>query len=342
MKRTAAILLILVTSVFMIFAACERKVVIENSGLGIQTECVVCHGDNDALIVSAQQEWANSVHASGANVDYTNRYTCPECHIHEGFLEFMATGEVNPPYDNVTAIHCFTCHAPHSSGTLDLRTYNAYELINGVIFDHGDANLCANCHHSRFDVSEIADDFDWSSTRFYSHHGPQGDLVEGTGGYEMDGYSYSQSNHKGVVEDACVGCHMSNPQEHEGYKIGGHSWNMEDEESGYNLFETCAECHADAETTEDFNFLADADYDYDGEPEGYQTEVEGLLDSLAVLLIAEGVMNDSHRPIPQVIADANVAGALHNYGIVEEDRSHGIHNFRYIVSLLQSSIDYLD
>jgi len=199
-----------------------------------------------------------------------------------------------------------------------------------------------NCHHSNFDVSEIVDGWEQTSSRFGSHHGPQGDLIEGTGGYEMDGYTYNQSNHKEAVEGACIGCHMSNPEEHEGYRIGGHSWNMEDHETGYNLFETCLECHADAEVTEDFDFPADADYDYDGDIEGYQTEVEGLLDSLAVLLVAEGALDSLHRPVEQVFADADVAGAMHNFGIIEEDRSHGVHNFRYIVSLLQNSIDYLD
>jgi hypothetical protein len=342
MRKVAAILLVLVASVYLIFAACERKVVVENGGFADQVECFVCHGDNDALIVSAQQEWRNSVHGSGANVDYTNRSSCPQCHDHQGFLEFLATGEVNPPYENVTAIHCFTCHAPHTTGTLDFRADGPYQLMNGETFDHGEGNVCANCHHSRFDVGEITDDFDWGSTRYYSHHGPQADLIEGTGGYEMDGYLYRESTHKNAVEGACVGCHMSNPETHEGYKIGGHTWNMEDEETGANLYELCVECHAGAEESEDYDFMANLDYDYDGVIEGYQTEVDGLLDSLAVLLMAEGVMNANHGPIPQVIADADVAGALHNYGMIEEDRSHGVHNFKYIVSLLQNSIDYLD
>lgn len=342
MRKMAAILLVVVTSVYLIFAACERKVVVESGGFANQIECFVCHGDNDALIVTAQQEWRNSVHGSGANVDYTNRSSCPQCHDHQGFLEFWETGEVNPPYENVTAIHCFTCHAPHTTGTLEFRYDEAYDLMNGVTFDHGKGNVCVHCHHSRFDVGNITDDYNWTSTRFPSHHGPQGDMIEGTGGYEMDGFLYRQSTHKTALEDACVGCHMSNPEVHEGYKIGGHTWNMEDEESGYNLSEKCVECHQGAEESGDFDFMANLDYDYDGDIEGYQTEVNGLLDSLAVLLIAEGVLNDNHRPIPQVIADANVAGALHNYGMIEEDRSHGVHNFKYIVSLLQNSIDYLD
>jgi hypothetical protein len=344
MKKTTIFFLIFAVAVIMLIVGCERKVVVEN-GTTEYDNCFVCHGDNDALLVSAQQEWENSVHGSGANVDYTNRggfYDCTKCHSHQGFLDLITTGEINAPYENVAAIHCFTCHAPHTTGTLSLRVDDPYELENGVEFDHDEANLCVNCHHSRFDVREIVDGWEQGSTRFGPHHGPQGDLIEGTGGYEMDGYTYNQSNHKEAVEGACVGCHMSNPEEHEGYRIGGHSWNMKDPESGYNLYVTCMECHADAEVTEDFNFPADADYDYDGDTEGYQTEVEGLLDSLAVLLVAEGALDTLHRPVPQVFDDADLAGAMHNFGIVEEDRSYGVHNFRYIVSLLQNSIDYLD
>jgi hypothetical protein len=344
MAKSTIFFLVCVTAALMLFVGCERKVVIENETSEF-TDCFVCHGDNDALIVTAQQEWRNSVHGSGANVDYTNRSTCPECHNHQGFLEFLATGEVNAPYENVTAIHCFTCHAPHTTGTLALRVEGPYELMNGVDFDHGEANLCVNCHHSRFDVSEIVDGWEMTSTRFPAHHGPQGDLIEGTGGFEITGYTYAQSTHKNVVEDACVGCHMSNPEQHEGYRIGGHSWNMEDPETGYNLYETCVECHDAAEDVEDFDFRAitdSTDYDFDGTLEGYQTEVDGLLDSLAVLLVAEGALDDDHSPIEQVFADANVAGSMHNFGIIEEDRSRGVHNFGYIVSLLQNSIDYLN
>jgi len=340
MRKKTIIYLILVMATLALFIGCERKVVIENGGISENEDCFVCHGE-DGLILAAQGEWQNSIHASGHNVDYTNREgtDCTRCHDHQGFLEYLATGQLSAPYDNVSAIHCFTCHAPHTTGTLNLRTEAPYELENGVTFDHSEGNLCANCHHSRFDVREITDDYDQSSTRFPSHHGPQGDLLEGTGGYEIEGYTYTQSAHKTVVDGGCVGCHMGQPESHQGYNIGGHSFNMEDDESGYDLSAVCEVCHAEADG---FDFTADHDYDYDGEVEGYQTEVEGLLDSLAVLLVADSILNEDLEPIEQVIADGNVMGALHNYGIIEEDRSMGIHNYNYIVSLLQNSIDYLD
>ena len=88
---------------FMIFAAatimlvigCERKVVYENGDFTDANNCFICHGDNDALLLAAKGEWENSVHASGNNVDYTNRggTDCTRCHDHQGFLEYLATGE---------------------------------------------------------------------------------------------------------------------------------------------------------------------------------------------------------------------------------------------------------
>ncbi|UCC78920.1 MAG: hypothetical protein JSW64_11635 [Candidatus Zixiibacteriota bacterium] len=343
MKKTTITLMIFVSAAFLIFIGCERKVIIENSEVSLTGDCFSCHGE-DGLLLAAQGEWLNSVHASGTSVDYTNRggSDCSKCHSHQGFLEFLETGEVSPPYDQVSAIHCFTCHAPHETGTLELRADEPVELQNGEIFDYGKGNLCVHCHYSRFDVRTITDNYEQTSSRFGAHHGPQGDLIAGTGGYEIDGYSYRNSGHATAVRDACAGCHMGQPERiHDGYKIGGHSFNMVDEDTGSDLSVLCQACHSDID---DYDYTADADHDYDGEIEGYQTEVDGLLDSLAILLIAEGVLDSTnHRPIEDItIADGNVMGALHNYGIVEEDRSHGIHNYKYIVDLLQSSVDYLD
>ena len=185
----------------------------------------------------------------------------------------------------------------------------------------------------------ITDGIEITSSHWGPHHGPQGDLLNGSGGYEFDGYSYSHSNHNGTITDACIGCHMGQPRVHQGYNIGGHSFNMEDEESGEDLSVLCEDCHADADG---YDFTANADYDFDGTIEGYQTEIEGLLDSLGVLLFNAGLIDDGHHPIEQVIDDGNQAGAMYNFLIVEEDRSHGIHNYRYMVDLLQSSIEYMD
>lgn len=330
--RTIKLLAIFVLGLALIISAgCERKITTESSGDGLSaTDCFTCHGDEGRLL-AAKGEWQNSVHASGNNVDYTNRggRDCTECHDHQGFIEFQETGSVSAPYDMVSAIHCFTCHAPHERGDLTLRVDDAYTLQNGVVFDHGAANLCANCHHARFDVRDIGANYYVSSSHWGSHHGPQSDLLQGTGGYEFTGFTYETSPHANAVTDGCIGCHMGNPATHTGYKVGGHSFNMVDEESGTELSGICAQesCHPSA-----------TDFDYDGA----QTTVDSLLDSLEVLLYAEGLVDDEGEPEPDTIAVAGETGALYNFIMIHEDRSEGIHNFKYIKGLLESSIDYME
>ncbi len=340
MLKTALSFAIALALLTLMVSGCERKVVIEEGDMAGSSSCFTCHGD-DGLLLAAKGEWQNSIHASGTSVDYTNRggTDCTRCHDHQGFLDYVATGEVQAPYSSVSAIHCFTCHAPHTNGDLSLRINTAYELENGEIFDHGEANLCATCHHSRVDVTTIEDSI--SVSRYWGpHHGPQGDLLHGTGGYEYDGYSYEYSTHATAITNACIGCHMGQAQAHDGYKIGGHSFNMADDESGSDLSGLCEACHDNADGF-DFVNSDDIDYDHNGTVEGYQTEVAGLVDSLAALLFDAGIIDAGNYPVSGIIADADIAGALYNFKLVEEDRSHGVHNFKYVVGLLESSIEFM-
>lgn len=332
MKRTITLLgTVILFAALVIGSGCERKVVIEQGDdLVASNNCFTCHGDEGDLL-AAKGEWQNSTHASGNYVDYTNRgggSDCTECHDHQGFLDFTSTGEVDPPYDMVSAIHCFTCHAPHTRGDLTLRADDAYTLANGDTFDHGAANLCAQCHHSRSSVDVIVDGYEITSKRFGPHHGPQADLMNASNGYEFDGVEYGNSGHANNFDNSgCIGCHMGNPRTHVGYKVGGHSFNMIDEESGETLAETCEGCHPDAE-----------DYDYDG----IQTEVAELLEDLEALLFAEGIAAADGYAVPGTYADGDLAGAFWNFKIIEEDRSLGVHNPAYTVDLLESSIAYME
>lgn len=342
--KGVAFVLAALALVMIALTGCEReitgdvKVITDNSA----QNCFGCHsGQMDAQ----QGEWANSIHASGNNVDYTNRggSDCTACHNQQGFVEFINTGTLPAvPFSSVSAIGCFTCHNPHETGDFSLRAMGAYTLLNGVVFDYESGNLCANCHHSRTDVRTIGDNQSVNS-RYGPHYGPQGDMIAGTGGYEFpgEGYTFPSSPHANQVREACVGCHMGNPQAHDGYKIGGHSFNMVDEESGYDLSGVCATaaCHPGVST---FDFTADFDYDNDGVIEGYRTEVEGMHDSLAVLLQNAGVLSGAGVPLSGTIADGNIAGALYNYVFIKNDQSVGVHNFSYTRSLLEASIDYMN
>ncbi len=342
-----------------VIAGCERKVVNQPANNNQQlTGCFTCHGEESfgGALLQAQGEWANSIHASGNNVDYTNRdkSDCSMCHDQQGFLQYLNTGAVDTlHYQSVSAIHCFTCHAPHESGTLLLRTEAPYALQNGVIFDKGAANICVRCHHTRtsLDVTLGTADTVKLSTRMGPHHGPQGDMLQGTLGFQFSGVTYpTVSQHGDNVPDGCIGCHMGNPQAHDGYRIGGHSFNMTyfDDESGseYTLVGVCQVCHA-AATDLDFN-LKNVDYNNNGELEGIQTELNGLRDTLSYwLALSKALTVDSTVTPPEYaiknnkVVTRNVAGAVYNWVLFNEDRSQGVHNPQYFYTLLKSSIDYL-
>jgi hypothetical protein len=334
-------------SLFVI--GCEREITGDvATGSNASDDCLACHSGS---LDQAQGEWANSVHAAGAEVDYTNRggTSCNQCHDQQGFIEFWETGDLpDDPFSTVSAIGCFTCHDPHENGDLTVRFSDPVTLENGEIFDHDNGNICVMCHHARRDASTYVTAGVEPSSHWGPHHSNQGDLIEGTNGWEFPGedYTWTSSPHASQVEDACAGCHMGNPiRSHEGYKIGGHSFNMADEEEGVNLGRVCGEgstCHTGVT---DINFVGtdSTDWDGDGTAEGYQDEIDGLMDSLEVLLVAANVWDGTEEePVGDAIADVNLAGALYNFIYIHEDRSHGIHNFKYAKDLIEHSIHYVD
>jgi hypothetical protein len=347
MKQTKWLVLALLVALIAV-VGCDRKVEGELKSEPVDSDqCFQCH---NGFLDQDQGEWLASTHASGNNIDYTNRggSDCLACHNQQGFIEFLNTGVI-PETDLpvVSAIGCFACHNPHENGDLSLRTAQPYTFLNGEVYDHGFGNLCVHCHHQReYTGDQITDNYVVTSSRFGPHHGPQGEMIIGTGGYEgFPGFSYESSMHE-ALENTCTFCHMANERVHDGYKVGGHSFAIIDEESGTELNNVCQPCHDQAD---EIDFLivrnngADTlDFDNDGVAEGFQTEIAGLLDSLHVLLEAEGLITSSGSTVVQTIADANMAGAVFNYKYVEEDQSHGAHDFKYVVALLEASIAYVE
>ncbi len=122
--------------------------------------------------------------------------------------------------------------------------------------------------------------------------------------------------------------------------VGGHSFNMNDTE-GNDHVESCADCHGDVgETFKEKKFFwnGNADHDGDGEEEGLQEEVHGLLAQLALLLPPLDSASVDMSAKDNSIA---VLRAGYAYMWVEEDRSFGIHNPAFTVGLLKSGIESL-
>lgn len=315
-------------------AACDRTVTYTEDTTQ-PANCFSCHGDQNTAIVAAEGQWSYSVHASGAHV-YENSATCSRCHTNEGFVR-KVNGESAMTIEDPTAIHCFTCHAQHSTGDKDsLRVTTPQALMNGVSFDLKKGNICTACHQSRRNVNTYvaADTIDLTE-RWGPHHSVQGDMVIGTNGYEYSGYTYEQTGHKNATDNGCLDCHFETKF---GYSLGGHSFNMAfGGEAGetYNA-EACAKCHEGIGEGDNFDL------------DGVQTEVTALIGQLEALLISANMLVDTpegflppDREILSRSEPGDSAGALWNYFMAKEDRSEGVHNRGYITSLLQSAIEFM-
>jgi hypothetical protein len=305
---------------------------------GETASCFPCHSDNPntlgGKLLAARQQYDMSAHATTDTYN-ENRIggsqTCERCHTNEGFVA-RVTG-VPAVGDQFTHIGCFTCHQPHTTGTLELRIEGAVTLANGVTFDRDNADICAACHQSRRNASTYVTDNVTLSTHWGPHGSTQSDMLLGTNGYEYAGYTYYSSPHANVTGHGCLDCHMAPSA----YGTGGHAFYMANEEEGYDNINGCnvALCHDGAVSDFDFG--------------GKQTEVEGLLTDLETLLLDAGLLTAideggeivSEPTSGLVVTDADSSGALYNYLFVRAEGSMGVHNSEYAVGLLQSSIDFL-
>jgi hypothetical protein len=282
---------------------------------GDQT-CTACHNDT-TLITGKETAWAASVHGTGTAYLRGMSASCAGCHSGGGFSAMVAAGltpdKVTEGDPNPTRQDCRACHNIHTTYTTDdwsLETTDAVTLyaFDGVTYDGGKGNLCANCHQPRraFAADENGN-VNVDSTHWGPHHGPQSAMLLGVGG--AGSTEGSASPHSMAVADTCVTCHLYD---------------------GYHSFDpnvaVCQQCHSDA-----------TDFDV----EGVQTQVQGLLADLKTALTAKGLLDENDSPVVGEYPEAE-AGALWNYiYVAHEDKSLGVHNPSYTIALLQASIDAL-
>ena len=298
-------------------------------GVDGNVTCLVCH--SSTTIEQKQAEFSMSEHALGAvAVAYAGgRASCAPCHSHEQFVETMTLGGVAGDITNPSPWECSTCHGIHKTfegKDFALRTTEPITLADGTTTADlgGSANLCATCHQARTAEPGTTNPgeatFRISSTHWGPHHGPQANLVYGSGFAEIEGsVAYPEAGSSYHMDPSCTGCHMADFTN----KQGGHSF--------IPALSACVECH-DAEM---------ADYNYGGT----QTAVEEMLVELRDELISLGVMGGNDVDGYHVIAPATYsmveAQAYFNYIGIEEDRSMGVHNPKYIKALLLNTIEAL-
>ncbi|HLF15069.1 MAG TPA: multiheme c-type cytochrome [Bacteroidota bacterium] len=293
--------------------------------------------------------WSNSHSSAGSTIitDYTLS-TCVRCHDGKAFVNFTK-GE---SFDNRrssgyskltrTEITCQTCHNPHSAelrvapaaGDTLANAYN-YSTVN-----FGKGKICVNCHKFRRNGNTYV--ATQSAASFSGpHHLGAADTYLGQNGYTFGQSLPSSVGHR-LVENACVGCHMSATPDTGSVArdhIGGHSWNMEytgPDSVEYNNVTKCVDCHTGITSFEDI--VAAYDYDVDGTQEPFMREVDGLLDLVAMELPPYGSTTIDRSLIAADPDSAVLKKIYWNYLYVTEDKSRGAHNPKYVIGLLQTSL----
>jgi len=288
--------------------------------------CLTCHTLANKTLVTTMYNLSG--HAAGLYVGYAGgRKGCAICHSDQGFVETQYTGADTTAFDiaNPQPIQCGTCHDFHATFDFDgdgpdfaLRTNSPVEMIfDGSTVDFGGSgNLCANCHQTRrAGPVPGSGDFTITSTHWGPHHGPQANLLDGIGFFEVVGsmtYPTSKSTHRTGAD--CTTCHMHFDAADE--TEGGHTW--------WPSVASCIPCHPGA-----------TDFDING----VQTEIEGLLDDIKTEMIAIGLYDDAAGHVVTGTYTAEQAGAYFNWIGIEEDRSAGVHNYPYIKALLTNTLE---
>jgi nitrate/TMAO reductase-like tetraheme cytochrome c subunit len=296
--------------------------------------CIECHNNSQALFAKTIQ-WENSTHAMGGNFE-RNTGDCATCHTSQGFLGYHA-GTYDPSasgaaINNPNPPNCYTCHNVHSTYTpadWELTVTGAVTLNNTTQTpDYGAGSLCASCHQGR-PVEPFptvgGGDITISGTRYGVHHGPQANVIKGTGLFEP-GTGYVTHPHANI-ENTCVTCHMA---EAYGTQSGGHTMFMGYDYHGSAVLNTagCVGCHADIE-----GMLANT--------EELQAEVSAMLAELKTMLDEIGATNEGSDNSVAGTYPPEVAGAVLNYKALTEDRSLGVHNPSYVKKVLQNTMEAL-
>jgi hypothetical protein len=321
--------------------------------------CGICHDGTHHPYLT---EWLSSPHNFDANAHPSG--SCSGCH--EGVAagirlsggaasyplsSFYGGGSISERPDTTEAAYqnvvCQACHDPHSKDNPgQLRTVVDVPLVtaNGespIITDGGVGKLCMHCHHARRGPeSQIANGY----AHFGPHANPQADMMAGKSAFHgvAPGFEWASPSHL-LVQNSCKTCHL-NQQEYGagpgGAAVTGHEF--------IPKIEACANCHGPITSFRDIP--ASGDFDGNGQVEGLQDEVEGLMNLLEAALVdsfaARGITIADTDELLDSLGSVTASSVLmresgYNFAYIHDDKSLGIHNPDYAVQLLQQSYLHL-
>ncbi len=263
--------------------------------------------------------WAKTTHATDfSQCDYngvkTNLYTyangaCASCHV-VGY-EKPSGYDSKKPWDQqekLLRVGCENCHGPAGRHIAATGAAKRTTVSKSVAPEE-----CMVCHVSSygpFPTGPVQDkDIAGTPRR-------QSAMLMGVNGYEYPGSTYESSPHKDVVQGMCITCHLNPVKPHE----------LQAD------IETCQKCHSGA-TSLNVN--------------GRQDEIKSLLANLKTKLDA---FRNGHAKTAKDAQGKDVTTwdssenqlvynrARYNFDFVSNDRSYGVHNYKYARQLLTESI----
>lgn len=250
----------------------------------------LCGGCHTGMGRLTFDQWQMGGHSTIAPAPAQN-LACAKCHEAASAATYVRTGvpPVTLPASPVWQVTCVACHATHSTPVSEHQVYLPAD------------STCRVCHNKNGAVVGQVP------------HSPQKEMLlgPGNGGYEWPGYQYNNSCHQTYVPQPCVLCHM--------YSNG--LGNPDTTATGHALtpnIQVCVVCH-NGQIPPDSSFNIN----------GAQTVIDGLLDSLAVMLAQADTTTLEYQR------------AKYDYDFVNNDKSRGVHNFMYAEDLLMSSIMHL-
>lgn len=269
--------------------------------------------------------WAESTHSVPV-VFAAQRPPCAGCHDGRAFMQGVSDPKQiqgPTPFGTwVVATDCRACHVGRGADVMQSGVTtipSSPEPVKG-----GKGALCMSCHNQEGEA-DITD-----KGLGYPHYGPQADVLNATGGMTQGLNLMSTDKHKNI-DNTCVACHM---------KKGGESHRFEPTET------QCPRCHKNFDTAE--KVKAGGDYDGDGQTEVFVDEVQGLMDALAGAVNAKAgstkfaaqsghiAFTGSNDTTLSTVPPQAYMGA-YNWVLINHDKSRGIHNPFFTVSLLQET-----
>ncbi len=273
--------------------------------------------------------WEGSKHAVPVTFA-AQEAPCTGCHDGGAFAQGVNDPKkINRPAPFgpwVVATDCRACHTGEGeklvqSGSVPLPTTKAPVKA-------GKGALCMKCHNERRAPNINA------SRREYPHYGSEAGVLTATGGMRLADFKLLTQKRHQTVTNACVYCHLFKPAEG-----ASHAFKPD--------IRACKVCH---KKITNFEMKAKADYDGNGTIGPFVDEVNGLMTLLSKAVLTRSVATTFtafegeivFKSGPATITPAKIdkisyLGA-YNWFEINHDKSGGIHNPWFTVTLLQETI----